>query len=60
VDDDDLHSLLREIPGMIQNSKGETADLLEELQKAAEEHRKILERQSDLIRRLREELKDVR
>lgn len=41
-------------------TKGDTIDLLEELQKAAEEHRKILERQSELIRRLREELKDVR
>lgn len=60
VDDDDLHSLLEGIPGMIRDGKGETADLLEELQKAAEDHRRILERQSELIRRLREELKDVR
>jgi uncharacterized coiled-coil protein SlyX len=37
----------------------ETEDLLEELQAAAEQHRKILERQSDLIQRLREELKGV-
>lgn len=38
----------------------ETVDLLEELQKAADEHKKILERQSELISRLRDELKDVR
>lgn len=39
----------------------EDADsLLEELQAAAEAHRKILERQSELIRLLREELKEVK
>lgn len=38
----------------------ETVDLLEELQRAADEHQRILERQSELIRRLRNELKDVR
>lgn len=37
----------------------ETDELLEELQRAAEEHKRILERQSELIRRLREGLKDV-
>lgn len=41
-------------------SANETENLLEELQRAAEEHRKILQRQSELIRRLRSELKDVR
>lgn len=61
MDDDDLHLLLKEIPAMTAaDGKGDTGGLLEELQKAAEEHRRILERQSDLIRRLREELKDVR
>lgn len=40
--------------------KGDTTDLLEELQRVADEHRKILERQSELISRLRDELKDVR
>lgn len=45
---------------MTAQSRGDTDDLLEELQKAADEHRRILERQSELIRRLREELKDVR
>lgn len=38
----------------------ETGDLLEELQRAVREHHQILERQTDLIRRLREDLKDVR
>lgn len=38
----------------------DTVDLLAELQRAAQEHREILERQSLLIRRLRRELKDVR
>lgn len=37
----------------------DTDALLEELQQAAYAHQRILERQSDLIRRLREELKDV-
>lgn len=60
VDELDLNHFLREIPGMSAKSKGDTLDLLEELQKAADEHQKILERQSELIRRLREELKDVR
>lgn len=37
------------------------ADLvLEELQRAVEEHERILARQGELIRRLRAELKDVR
>ncbi len=58
VDSDDLSHLLEEIPRM--TSTHETVDLLEELQKAADEHKRILERQSDLIRRLREELKEVR
>lgn len=42
------------------SASNETDDLLEQLQRAADEHKRILERQSDLIRRLREELKDVR
>lgn len=45
---------------MVNTAIEETVDLLEELQRAAEEHRKILERQSELIRRLRSELKEVR
>ena len=46
--------------GLPMHRPRETDDLLEELQKAAEEHRKILDRQAELIARLREELKDVR
>lgn len=57
--EDDLRSLLEDIPGM-DTSKGDTVDLLEELQKAADEQARILARQSELIRRLRAELKDVR
>lgn len=38
----------------------ETDQLLEALQRAADEHRHILERQAELIRRLREELRDVK
>lgn len=34
--------------------------VLEELQRAVSEHAKILQRQEALIRRLRDELKDVR
>jgi len=41
-------------------NREETDALLEELQAAAEAHRRILERQSELIRLLREELKDVK
>ena len=37
-----------------------TDELLEELQAAAELHQKILERQAELIARLREELKGVK
>lgn len=57
--DPDLHGLLEglaKMPGVTD----ETVDLLEELQRAVREHHRILERQSDLIRRLREDLKDVR
>lgn len=35
-------------------------DVLRELQAAVAEHEKILQRQEELIRRLRTELKDVR
>jgi hypothetical protein len=36
----------------------DAAGLLEELQRAAEEHQRILQRQSELITELREQLKD--
>lgn len=39
--------------------EGDTAELLEELHKAAEQHRAILDRQAELIALLREELKGV-
>ena len=38
----------------------DTDDLLEQLQKAAEDHQRILERQAELIRRLRAELKEMK
>lgn len=37
----------------------DTEDLLEELQRAADQHQRILERQAELIKCLREELKGV-
>lgn len=37
----------------------DTDALLEQLQRAADEHKRILDRQADLIRRLRQELKGV-
>lgn len=58
--EDDLQDLIKEVPGMDASSRGDTVDLLEELQKAADEQARILARQSELIRRLRAELKDVR
>jgi dsDNA-specific endonuclease/ATPase MutS2 len=57
VDDETQYTPQRETT---MSSAQDTVDLLEELQRAASEHRKILERQSELIRRLRNELKDVR
>ncbi len=44
----------------VEAGQRDTVDLLHELQKAADEHRLILMRQSALIERLRNELKDVR
>lgn len=55
----ELHGLLEGLANMPGATK-ETGDLLEQLQRAVKEHHQILERQGDLIRRLREELKDVR
>ena len=53
-----IHLLLEGLMGAADRSP-ETEDLLEELQRAAMEHQRILDRQAELIRRLREELKDV-
>ena len=53
-----MQTFIEELP-LMANTR-ETGDLLEALQKAADDHKAILERQSELIRRLREELKDVR
>lgn len=39
---------------------GDANNVLRELQEAVAEHEKILQRQEQLIRRLRDELKDVR
>lgn len=58
MDPNQIHDLLEGLPTLPKTN--ETDDLLEELQKAADEHQRILERQSDLIRRLREELKEVK
>ncbi len=45
---------------MNKQERDESADVLEELQHAVEEHERILSRQADLIARLRRELKDVK
>lgn len=39
--------------------EGDTDELLNQLQLAADEHRRILERQSELISQLREELRGL-
>lgn len=59
VDEGDLHSLLRDIPNMAGSLRDDSERVLEELQHAVEEHERILARQAELIRRLRQELKDV-
>lgn len=58
MDPDELIYVLKGVPTLPATS--ETDQLLEELQRAADEHRQILERQAELIRRLREELRDVK
>lgn len=58
MDPDELNAVLKGIPTLAATT--ETDDLLEQLQRAADEHKRILERQSDLIRRLRAELRDVK
>lgn len=62
MDENALHHLLRELPGMAANGEtaGDADNVLEELQRAVEEHERILARQAELIKRLRAELKDVR
>lgn len=56
--EDDLIAALLE--GLPMAKTRETDELLEELQRAADEHRRILDRQAELIQRLRNELKGVR
>ncbi len=41
-------------------SSQDADNVLEQLQKAVEDHERILQRQAELIERLRRELKDVR
>lgn len=57
--DDGIHSLLKDIPQMSQKQRDESEQVLEDLQRAVEEHEKILRRQAELIARLRMELKGV-
>lgn len=59
VDEQDLHSFLREIPRMNTKERDDSENVLEELQHAVEEHERILARQAELIARLRRELKGV-
>jgi hypothetical protein len=62
VDENALHHILKELPNMA--AKGAAPDdadnVLEELQKAVEQHERILARQAELIKRLRAELKGVK
>lgn len=62
ADETELHKLLKEIPQMAAhgNASEEADSVLEQLQRAVEEHERILARQGQLIERLRRELKDVR
>lgn len=57
-DESELHQLLKEIPQMAE--KEDPDGVLEQLQKAVEDHERILARQAELIARLRSEMKDVR
>lgn len=59
MDEQDLHSLLKDIPQMSARERDDSESVLEELQHAVEEHEKILARQAELIARLRRELKGV-
>jgi bacterioferritin (cytochrome b1) len=59
MDDHAIHSLIKVIPQMSRDQRDESEAVLEDLQKAVEEHEKILRRQAELIARLRAELKGV-
>lgn len=61
--DNELHKLVKETSQMAAQghvSEAEADAVLEQLQKAVEDHERILARQAELIERLRNELKDVR
>ncbi len=63
ADERELHNLLKETTQMAAQGhvSNEDADnVLEQLQKAVEDHEQILRRQAALIERLRKEMKDVR
>ncbi len=63
ADESELHKLLKETTEMAaqgQVSESEADTVLEQLQKAVEDHERILRRQAELIERLRHEMKDVR
>lgn len=63
ADEHELHSLLKETTQMAAQghvSSQDADNVLEQLQKAVEDHERILQRQAELIERLRRELKDVR
>ncbi len=63
MDEPSLNRLLKETSDMAARgevSDADADDVLEQLQKAVQEHERILARQGELIARLRSELKDVR
>ena len=62
ADENELHQLLKETTEMAAQGDvpQEAETVLEQLQKAVEEHELILQRQGALIERLRRELKGVR
>lgn len=63
MDDVQLRAFLKETKELAAGGEvhGDSADgVLEQLQRAVDEHSRILRQQEFLIRKLREELKDVR
>lgn len=57
---EDLSQLLNDMAVTGDSQDDDSDTVLEELQRAVEDQRRILARQGELIRRLRKELKEVR
>jgi uncharacterized coiled-coil protein SlyX len=58
----EVNDFLEGFTGMARESRSveDTDSVLEQLQMAVNEHERILQRQGELIKKLRDELKDVR